>query len=150
MALCLGSVLPNGKLKICLWEADWFWSSPFWTRFSYMCFQFKFYLLVFEILYIVWCASFVGRFEYNRKLYLVDWNIVITTIDRGSLSITRLEDLNAALIVKWIYRFTNERDSLWRRVVCAKSGVDATVTHYQHFYQEIFFGVLDRNNRGSG
>lgn len=30
-----------------------------------------------------------------------------------------------ALIVKWIYRYANELDSLWRRVVNAKSGVDS-------------------------
>lgn len=35
-----------------------------------------------------------------------------------------LGEMNAALLVKWIYRYGNENDRLWRRVVCAKSGSD--------------------------
>lgn len=33
-------------------------------------------------------------------------------------------DLNATLIVKWIFMFTNKCDSIWRQIVCAKSGID--------------------------
>lgn len=39
---------------------------------------------------------------------------------------------NATLISKWIYRFSNERESLWRRVVCAKSGINPT-TKFPYF-----------------
>lgn len=46
-------------------------------------------------------------------------------MDRGGLGISRLEDLNTGLIMKWIFRFANNRDSLWRKVVSAKSGLDS-------------------------
>lgn len=65
-----------------------------------------------------------GGLDIRRKLHLVDWDSVSMPIDRKGLEIARLEDLNAALILKWIYKFANESDTLWRRVVCAKSGDD--------------------------
>lgn len=48
----------------------------------------------------------------------------MTPSNRGGLSISHLNYFNVALIIKWIFKFTNERDSLWKRVVCAKSGAD--------------------------
>lgn len=44
------------------------------------------------------------------------------SIKTGVFGIVRLEELNVALIVKWIYRFANELDS--KRVLSAKSGVN--------------------------
>lgn len=48
----------------------------------------------------------------------------MTPTSRGGLGISRLNDLNTTFIVQWIFRFTIERDSLWRKVVCAKSEAD--------------------------
>lgn len=48
----------------------------------------------------------------------------LVSMHRGRLGITMLEDLNATLIVKWFYKFANERDTFWRRVVSVKGGVD--------------------------
>lgn len=44
--------------------------------------------------------------------------------DRGGLEIADLVDMRVTLLVKWIYHCGNDRDRLWRRVVCAKSGLD--------------------------
>lgn len=75
---------------------------------------------------------------------------------RGRLGISQLDDLNVALIVKWRYRFFNERDNLWRRVVCAKSGVD--LSRMLHIINRsskksslfnLIWSLLDKNDRVS-
>lgn len=65
-----------------------------------------------------------GGSANSRKLHLVDWNMVSFLVDRGALDITRLENLNTALIVQWIYRYVNELNNLWRRIVSTMSGTD--------------------------
>lgn len=61
-----------------------------------------------------------GESDNSRKLHLIDWNTVSMPMERAGLDISKLEDLSAGLIVKWIYSFANERDSFWGRVVGAK------------------------------
>lgn len=55
-----------------------------------------------------------GGSDNSKKLHLVDWNIIFLPLDKDGLGIFWLEDLNATLIDKWIYRFVNENESLWR------------------------------------
>lgn len=43
---------------------------------------------------------------------------------KGGLGVLDLGEMNAALLVKWIYCYGSEPDRLWRRVVCAKSAAD--------------------------
>lgn len=54
----------------------------------------------------------------------MNWISIMLSCNRRGLGISCLTNLNVALISKWIYRFCNERDSLWRRVVCNKSGMN--------------------------
>lgn len=68
--------------------------------------------------------SLMSRFFWEgssdkRKMHLVGWESITVPCNKGGLGISDLADMNAALLIKWIYR---ERDRLWRRVVCAKSG----------------------------
>lgn len=45
---------------------------------------------------------------------MVDCDSVTLSMDKESLGIARLTDLNIALIVKWVFCYTNERNSLRR------------------------------------
>ena len=35
----------------------------------------------------------------------------------GGLGITKLADVNTALLTKWTWRFKNDLDGMWRRVI---------------------------------
>lgn len=71
--------------------------------------------------------SLVSRYLWGvtkdrKNLHLVDWNSVTLSFNKRGLGISRLFYLNTILISKLIYRFDNKRNSLWRKMVCAKSG----------------------------
>ncbi|OMO61107.1 hypothetical protein CCACVL1_23740 [Corchorus capsularis] len=59
----------------------------------------------------------------KRKLHFVDWNSITNLKCFGGLEITDLGIQNRALLNKWIWRFGNEENSLWRNVVAAKNGL---------------------------
>lgn len=42
----------------------------------------------------------------------------------GGLGLGNIEYKNAALLVKWWWRFGDEREALWRKVIADKYGVD--------------------------
>ena len=59
-----------------------------------------------------------------KKTHLVNWKTVCTEKKKGGLGLRRFSILNKALMCKWCWRFANERDSLWRKVIRSKFGED--------------------------
>ena len=59
-----------------------------------------------------------------KKTHLVNWKTVCTEKKKGGLGLRRFSILNKALLCKWCWRFANERDSLWRKVIRCKFGED--------------------------
>ena len=55
---------------------------------------------------------------------LVDWSTMCTPHSSGSLGIRNLRTFNIALLGKWLWRFGQERDALWRQVIEVKYGCD--------------------------
>ena len=41
---------------------------------------------------------------------------------KGGLGIKSFSKMNKALLCKWSWRFANDRNSLWRKVICSKFG----------------------------
>ena len=64
-----------------------------------------------------------GRSD-KRKLHLVKWEDVVKSKVAGGLGLCNLEFRNWALLAKWWWRFWDEREALWRRVIRAKYGED--------------------------
>jgi hypothetical protein len=60
-----------------------------------------------------------GEFE----MHLVNWKIICSPIPRGGLGIENIMLFNKALVGKWLWRFGQEENSLWRWVTVMKYGI---------------------------
>lgn len=58
-----------------------------------------------------------GGSDEVRKMSWVAWEIVTKRVTDGGLGVAPLEVNNNALIIKWLWRYLNEPNALWRRVV---------------------------------
>lgn len=94
-----------------------------------------------------------GGSEDKKKMELVNRDTVTTAYEKRQLGIPNLGDLNVALLVKWISCYKNEIDSLWKRVVCAKSGADPnsltlsfSTRSKKSSLINLIRSLLDRNN----
>lgn len=46
---------------------------------------------------------------------------------QGDLGILQLGDMNFALAAKWIFKYTNDKEALWRKVFYSRSRVDPCI-----------------------
>ena len=58
-----------------------------------------------------------GGGHMEKKLHLMKWATVCTNKKVGGLGDRGLYNLNIALLGKWNWRFSNERNSLWRETI---------------------------------
>ena len=63
-----------------------------------------------------------GGGNLEKKPHLVSWATVCTDKKVGGLGVRGLHKLNKALLGKWLWRFANERNSLWRKTIRRKFG----------------------------
>ena len=61
-----------------------------------------------------------GGSDQERKIPLVSWATVCMDKSKGGIGIKSFSKMNKALLSKWSWRFANERNSLWRKVICSK------------------------------
>lgn len=67
---------------------------------------------------------------------MVNWDIATTGCEQGDLGIPDLGDMNAALLVKWIFPYGIEVDRFWKKLVCTKSeGI--LILYVFHSVQEV-------------
>ncbi|KAK2650615.1 hypothetical protein Ddye_018104 [Dipteronia dyeriana] len=66
---------------------------------------------------------FWGDGVEKRKLHAVDWETVCKSKRKGGLGIGRILDKNKGLLAKWVWRIGKKLGTLWRKVICAKYGV---------------------------
>lgn len=50
--------------------------------------------------------------------------IVTRSCDKSGLRVSDLASMNVAFLAKWLYRYANDNNYMWRRIVCAKNGSD--------------------------
>ena len=58
----------------------------------------------------------------ERKVNLVNWEVICVDKEKGRLSLRKLTLLNKVLLGKWIWRFACVKDDLWKQVLVAKYG----------------------------
>ncbi|RVW65604.1 putative ribonuclease H protein [Vitis vinifera] len=63
-----------------------------------------------------------GGGSMERKIHLINWEVVCSQKESGGLGIRKIDLLNKALLGKWIWRFAFEEDMFWRKVVGVKYG----------------------------
>nr|GEY47068.1 RNA-directed DNA polymerase, eukaryota, reverse transcriptase zinc-binding domain protein [Tanacetum cinerariifolium] len=68
------------------------------------------------------------RHELNsNKASWVKWKSVLASKEKGGLGVLSLYALNRALMMKWVWRFYSQKESLWERVIKAIYGDDGQV-----------------------
>jgi hypothetical protein len=70
---------------------------------------------------------FHGHDGESSKSVWVKWNSILTAKEKGGLGVASLFALNRALMLKWVWRFFVQRESLWARVIRAIHGEDGNI-----------------------
>ncbi|GJV16132.1 RNA-directed DNA polymerase, eukaryota, reverse transcriptase zinc-binding domain protein [Tanacetum coccineum] len=70
---------------------------------------------------------FNGHEVGSNKATWVKWNSVLTAKDSGGLGVSSLYALNRGLMMKWVWRFYNQKTSLWANVIKAIHGEDGSM-----------------------
>ncbi|KAJ0469831.1 putative RNA-directed DNA polymerase [Helianthus annuus] len=58
----------------------------------------------------------------GKGIHWVAWEIVTRPKRFGGLGISKLSEVNSALLVKWVWRFKTDYDGLWRRIILSIHG----------------------------
>nr|GEY70803.1 RNA-directed DNA polymerase, eukaryota, reverse transcriptase zinc-binding domain protein [Tanacetum cinerariifolium] len=89
-----------------------------------------------------------GLSDLGLKSIWVSWNKVLTSKEKGGLGVSSLFALNRALMFKWVWRFLNQRDSLWVRVIHAIHGVDGRISRAGNVgYTSIWCDIIKEMGR---
>ena len=64
----------------------------------------------------------VGGSDLDKKISLMSWATMCSDKSKGGIGIKSFSKLNKALLCKWSWRFANNRNALWRKVICCKFG----------------------------
>ena len=64
-----------------------------------------------------------GGGALENRPQLVSWKIICAAKKDGGLGICSLAAFNKALLGKWLWRFANENDPLWKQIITGKYGL---------------------------
>ncbi|XP_035544454.1 uncharacterized protein LOC108983424 isoform X2 [Juglans regia] len=63
-----------------------------------------------------------GGLGEETKFHLASWNKVCSPVSGGGLGVRNLRTFNKALLGKWLWRYQEEGESLWKEVVVSRHG----------------------------
>ncbi|KAL9997682.1 putative RNA-directed DNA polymerase [Helianthus debilis subsp. tardiflorus] len=89
---------------------------------SYYFSLFKAMRKIINVLEVLIWRFLWGGSDDVRKMSWVSWEVVTKPIDKGGLGIAKLELNNLALNCKWLWRYYNEQEAMWRKVISAIHG----------------------------
>nr|GEX96639.1 RNA-directed DNA polymerase, eukaryota, reverse transcriptase zinc-binding domain protein [Tanacetum cinerariifolium] len=70
---------------------------------------------------------FNGHDIKSKKATWVNWKKSLVAKDRGGLGILSLYAMNRGLLLKWVWRFVSQKNTLWAIVIQALHGVDGKI-----------------------
>ncbi|GJZ48795.1 RNA-directed DNA polymerase, eukaryota, reverse transcriptase zinc-binding domain protein [Tanacetum coccineum] len=82
---------------------------------------------VLHILESIRSHFFNGHDPGSKKASWVKWNNVLTDKKRGGLGVSSLFALNRGLMIKWVWKFLSQKDTLWTKVIVAIHGVGGKI-----------------------
>nr|GEU41238.1 RNA-directed DNA polymerase, eukaryota, reverse transcriptase zinc-binding domain protein [Tanacetum cinerariifolium] len=88
---------------------------------------FRVSLTVLHSLASIRCYFFNGHELNSNKASWVKWKNVLASKEKGGLGVSSLYALNRALMMKWVWRFYSQKESIWARVIKAIYGDDEQV-----------------------
>lgn len=56
-------------------------------------------------------------------MHLIKWQVVLNDKEGGGLGIRNLKAHNKSLLFKWLWRFTQEGDKVWKKLISAIYGI---------------------------
>ncbi|KAE8668570.1 Dynamin-2B [Hibiscus syriacus] len=59
----------------------------------------------------------------KKKFHWVSWKNVCKPLCNGGLGVLDLNLINRALLGKWVWKFANEKESQWKKLLCSKYNV---------------------------
>ncbi|KAE8721931.1 pentatricopeptide repeat-containing protein [Hibiscus syriacus] len=76
--------------------------------------------------------SIMARFLWGggveaRKIHWVNWTKVCSDKSVGGLGAMNISLMNRALLGRWSWRFANDKDSVWKKVICCKYNLDPSL-----------------------
>ncbi|GJS31041.1 hypothetical protein Tco_0491661 [Tanacetum coccineum] len=75
------------------------------------------------------CRNFFwGGNSDDGKIAWVAWEKVLAPHDQGGLNIRSLKIFNQAMLAKWWWRFVNEENALWRKIIISIHGLIGGLT----------------------
>ncbi|KAE8726423.1 hypothetical protein F3Y22_tig00006991pilonHSYRG00009 [Hibiscus syriacus] len=75
-----------------------------------------------------------GEGSEKKHIHWVKWRTVCRSKDEGGLVILDLNLSNRALLGKWIWKFANEKDTLWKNFICCKHNLDSSTMSVNSVY----------------
>nr|GEU51458.1 RNA-directed DNA polymerase, eukaryota [Tanacetum cinerariifolium] len=88
---------------------------------------------------------FNGHDPKSKKASWVKWSTVTSAKDQGGLDVASLYALNRALMLKWMWRFFANQDSLWTRVVKAIHREDGNIDIRANSHVTPDLGAMDNS-----
>ena len=58
----------------------------------------------------------------ERKVHLINWEVVCAQKEKGGLGLRKIILLKKVLLGKWVWRLAIEKDNLWKKVLLVKYG----------------------------
>ncbi|KAE8707901.1 hypothetical protein F3Y22_tig00110370pilonHSYRG00013 [Hibiscus syriacus] len=69
-------------------------------------------------------ANFLwGDSPMKKRIHWVNWKMVCQPYEEEGLGVLDLSLTNRALLGKWVWKFANEKDSQWKKMICCKHNI---------------------------